>query len=521
MAEHLADYLEASARRFPERVAIVESTGTSTTYAELNRQADALAGFLSASGVRRGDRVGVVLPKSIAAVLSFFAVMKAGAAYVPVDFSAPAERSRRILTDCEISALVVDRRALGVVPAPTNDDALRAIVAVGSADDDGDTPSALHVTPLHRALSGAPAPFIQRSPGDLAYIIYTSGSTGVPKGAMISQANALSFVEWCSELLEPTEDDRFSSHTPFHFDPSVQDIYVSVKNGATLYLISEELARNFKELAAFIAHHRLTLWTSTPSTLIMLMQFGNLDVHDASSIRAISFGGEVFPVKHLRELTRRWPHPVYYNMYGPTEATTASAFARIPAVIPDDREVPYPIGFPCSHCRALVLDEHGDQVAQGEAGLLHIAGPNVFSGYWNRPVETAAALVERDGVRWYNTGDVVRWDPVEGFTYLGRRDRMVKRRGFRIELGEVERALSAHPKVTEAAVLSVPDPDSGIRIVAFLACGDATRPTIVELKTFCATKLPTYMSPDRFVIQDRLPRTSTDKVDYQSLKDLL
>jgi acyl-CoA synthetase (AMP-forming)/AMP-acid ligase II len=253
---------------------------------------------------------------------------------------------------------------------------------------------------------------------------------------------------------------------------------------------------------------------------MLLLQFGNLEAHDASSVRAVSFGGEVFPVKHLRELKRLWPLPVYYNMYGPTEATTASTFARIPAVVPEDREAPYPIGFPCSHCRAVALDVQGEEVAPGEPGLLHVAGPNVFAGYWNRPVETAAALIERDGVRWYNTGDLVRWDPAEGFTYLGRQDRMVKRRGFRIELDDIERALSTHPKVAEAAVVSVPDADIGIRIVACLGCGDLTPPTIVELKSFCATKLPTYMSPDRFVIQDRLPRTSSEKVDYQALKAL-
>jgi L-proline---[L-prolyl-carrier protein] ligase len=524
MPRHLVDYLEASASRFPGRVAVVEPDGRSTTYAELNHQADGLAAFLASRGVQRGDRVGVVLPKSTSALVSFFAIMKAGAAYVPVDFGAPAERTRRILADCQIGAAIVDARALNVVPPATETTALRAVVVVGPTSDnerlcEGQSPPG--VTALDTALA-CPAFFSrpQQSTADLAYIIYTSGSTGTPKGAMISHANAISFVEWCSELLEPTEEDRISSCTPFHFDPSVQDIYVSIKHGATLCLITEEFAKSPKELAAYIARHRLTLWTSTPSTLMLLLQFGNLEAHDASSVRAVSFGGEVFPVKHLRELKRLWPLPVYYNMYGPTEATTASTFARIPAVVPEDREAPYPIGFPCSHCRAVALDVQGEEVAPGEPGLLHVAGPNVFAGYWNRPVETAAALIERDGVRWYNTGDLVRWDPAEGFTYLGRQDRMVKRRGFRIELDDIERALSTHPKVAEAAVVSVPDADIGIRIVACLGCGDLTPPTIVELKSFCATKLPTYMSPDRFVIQDRLPRTSSEKVDYQALKAL-
>jgi acyl-coenzyme A synthetase/AMP-(fatty) acid ligase len=167
-----------------------------------------------------------------------------------------------------------------------------------------------------------------------------------------------------------------------------------------------------------------------------------------------------------------------------------------------------------------VLDEDQRVVAPAGEGLLYIAGPSVFGGYWNRPVENSAAFCERDGRRWYNTGDVVRWEP-DGFVYVGRKDRMVKRRGYRIELGEIERALHLHPQVREAAVVSVPDPDAGIRIVAFLACVEGARPSIVELKTFCGRQLPAYMSPDRFVIEARLPRTSTDKVDYQTLRRML
>ena len=138
----------------------------------------------------------------------------------------------------------------------------------------------------------------------------------------------------------------------------------------------------------------------------------------------------------------------------------------------------------------------------GGEGVLYISGPSVFAGYWNRPEETAAAFLERDGIRWYNTGDVVRFDPAEGFIYVGRRDRMVKRRGYRIELGEIESALYAHPRLREAAVVSMPDADAGVRVIAFVSSDAGRPPSIIELKTFCATKVPAYMSPDRFVFRD-------------------
>jgi acyl-CoA synthetase (AMP-forming)/AMP-acid ligase II len=160
-------------------------------------------------------------------------------------------------------------------------------------------------------------------------------------------------------------------------------------------------------------------------------------------------------------------------------------------------------------------------VGQGEEGLLYISGPSLFSGYWNRPLENAAAFIVRDDVRWYNTGDLVRWAPGEGYLYNGRKDRMVKRRGYRIELGEIERALYTHPRIREAAAIAVPDADSGVRITAFVACAGVPTPSIVELKTFCGTRIPGYMTPDRFIVGEMLPRTSTDKVDYQALKGQL
>ena len=504
---NLAGLLEASAVRYPQRLAVVESDDSTLTYAQLEKQSNALARFLSGHGVRPGDRVGVALPKGLPAVVSIFGILKAGAAYVPIDISAPIDRSRRILEECRISALIADAASLVLRDASSG-----SVQMVVVDPPEGQTEGAS----FHEVVAGdSEREQIAPDGDDLAYIIYTSGSTGMPKGVMISHANALSFIDWCSETFAPTADDRFSNHAPFHFDYSVLDLYLSIKHGATVYLISEDLAKRPRDMVRFIAHHRLTVWSSTPSALMMIVQFGDLEASDTSSLRLVTFGGEVFPPRHLRSLQQHWKSAEYFNLYGPTEITTACTFARIPANVPENREAPYPIGFACAHCQTLVLDESGREVAEGGEGLLYISGPSVFAGYWNRPAETAAAFLDRSGARWYNTGDIVRWDPAEGFTYVGRKDRMVKRRGFRIELGEIERALHLHAGVREAAVVAIPD-DNGLKIVACVSCSN-DRPSVVELKSFCATKVPTYMVPDRFVFQDKLPRTSSDKVDYQTL----
>jgi amino acid adenylation domain-containing protein len=514
-AASLVDLLEASARRFPERVALVDPAGWPMTYRELDEQADRIAGFLMAAGVRPGDRVGVIVPKGAVAITAFFGIMKARGAYVPADYTAPAARNRSILADCEVRAAFLSPGGAAILEGwPEGTAPPGAVVFVG----DTVPASAVGGTACtwREAVAHAPARIDGRSLDDLAYILYTSGSTGVPKGVMLTHDNALSFVDWCSEVFSPSELDRFSSHAPFHFDLSVLDIYVALKHGAALYVISEELGKSPKELAEFISRSQLTVWYSTPSILALLAEFGHLANRDYSALRVVLFAGEVFPVKHLRHVTALWPWAEYYNLYGPTE-TNVCTFARIPLPVPDDRSVPYPIGWPCSHCDAVSLDEERREAGAQAEGLLFIAGRSVFPGYWNRPEQNANVFIERAGRRWYNTGDVVRLDSSDGYVYVGRRDRMVKRRGYRIELGEIERGLYQHPGVAEAAVIGVPDDAAGLRIVAYLSARSPVRPSIIELKTFCAGHLPSYMSPDAFQFLDALPRTSTNKVDYQVL----
>jgi amino acid adenylation domain-containing protein len=517
MTRSLVDYLERSARAFPDRVALVDPDGRTLTYRELDDRADRVAGFLADAGVHPGDRVGVIVPKGVDAITAFFGIMKARAAYVPADFTAPASRNSAILSDCQVGVAILGAGGAAILDAWPDRPRPAAIVQIGT-EPLGEAAAGAAVSHWDEVLTHSPHAVEGRQRSDLAYILYTSGSTGVPKGVMLTHENALGFVDWCSDVLAPTEHDRFSSHAPFHFDLSVLDIYVPLKHGAALHVISEELGKSPKALAAFIADRQLTVWYSTPSILSLLAQFGDLDAKDYRALRLVLFAGEVFAVKHLRRVVELWPTPRYFNLYGPTE-TNVCTFAEIPTPVPPERTTPYPIGWPCSHCRALVLDGDGREVSADAEGLLYIAGPSVFAGYWNRPDLNAAVFLERGSARWYNTGDVVRLDPDDGYIYLGRRDRMVKRHGYRIELGEIERGLYQHPLVAEAAVVATSS-EAGVSIRAYLTSRSEPRPSIIEMKTFCGSHLPAYMSPDVFVFLDALPRTSTDKVDYQRLAAL-
>lgn len=493
-------------------MAVVDADGSSVSYRELNDRADRVAGFLTARGLQPGDRVGLVQPKGLAGVCGIFGILKARGVYVPVDSTAPPQRVCSILDNCRVRAAFVDVRCAEIAAG------IETVVVTGAPAGLASQNLPQGVVTWEKVLENPPggAEPASRDPDDVAYILYTSGSTGIPKGVTLSQRNALSFVEWCSSVFTPDENDRFSSHAPFHFDLSILDLYLPAKHGSTLYLISEDLGKNPTKLASFIASKRLTVWYSTPSVLSLLAEFGDLQQFDFSHLRLVLFAGEVFPVKHLRSITRKWPSPTYFNLYGPTE-TNVCTYARIPTPIADDRTEPYPIGWPCSHCSALVADDNTEPVPVGEEGLLYISGPSVFIGYWGRTEESVSCCFERDGRRWYSTGDVVKQGASDGFIYMGRRDRMVKRRGYRIELGDIESALYRHNQIREAAVVAIPDADAGVRILAYVTTPDDAKPSIVNLKIFCGKALPAYMSPDVFLFQDSLPRTSTGKVDYQKL----
>jgi amino acid adenylation domain-containing protein len=513
----LHEFLDRSAQSNPQQTAVEEDGGGAISYQELNRLSDRLRDRLYHAGVRPGDRVGVYMQKSIDAVASIFGILKCGAAYVPVDPSAPAGRNAYILNDCSVKAVVMEQRFREKVSAELGETvAFLLLDGVGSG------------RPLQQALdelqvkeSAPVGETAVAAPDDLAYILYTSGSTGKPKGVMLSHQNAVSFIDWCSAVFEPEGKERFSSHAPFHFDLSILDLYLAIKHGATLVLIGSETGKDPGRLAALIAEKRITNWYSTPSILSLLAQYGNLEEHDYSALRMVLFAGEVFPIKHLRVLQTLIPEPRYFNLYGPTE-TNVCTYYEIPAQIPAERSQPYPIGKVCSHFQALVVDEQGQAVAAGQEGELCISGAGVMQGYWNLPERTARAfLSDANGRQWYKTGDIVVEEADGNYLYVGRRDRMVKKRGYRVELGEIEAGLYRHPAVEEAAVIALADEENGVRVKAFLSCKAAqNRPSLIELKRFCAENLPFYMIPDLFAFRDVLPKTSTDKIDYQKLKEL-
>jgi amino acid adenylation domain-containing protein len=521
----LHESLDASARRGPDRVAVEEPGPHRISYAGLARISDRLRDRLAALDVGRGDRVGIAVHKSIDSVASIFGVLKSGAAYVPIDPTGPPGRNAFILADCGVRVVIAEdglARTLGPELAARGA-APELLVLEGGAGGGASLRACLDEA--DRASPAPATPSARPDPDDLAYVLYTSGSTGKPKGVMLTHGNASAFVEWCSETFAPRPEDRFSSHAPFHFDLSILDLYTPVHHGAALVLIPEDVGKEPGRLAALIEEKGITFWYSAPSILAMLAEFGSLETRDLSRLRAVLFAGEVFPIARLRSLKKLLPGPRYYNLYGPTE-TNVCTFYEAPAEIPLDRTDPLPIGKVCAHLEGAVVDGEGRAVAPGSEGELVIRGPNVTRGYWNLPDRTAQAFLSsqavtgRPGEPFYRTGDLVVEDADGNLRYVGRRDRMVKKRGFRVELGEIEAALHSHPEIREAAVVALCD-DEGVRIRAHVVSRNGSRLSIIRLKRFCSERLPLYMVPDVFQFHDGLPKTSTDKTDYQTLSHSL
>lgn len=512
----LQTYLENSARTHPDRTAIIDPTADlDISYSELDRLSDKVGRFLRQEGVGPGDRVGLCLKKSIDTVAAIFGILKVGAAYVPVGTSSPASRNAFVFDNCQVKLVFVEEGMAAELESSLSDSSIKIVALDRGASSQ---PLATFLSGTNETANPGQTPELESDTDSLAYILYTSGSTGKPKGVMLTHRNATSFVEWCSETFEPDEQDVFSSHAPFHFDLSILDLFLPIKHGASVVLIDESLGKNPAAMVELLHDRHLTVWYSTPSVLTLMIEHGKLDGKSIETLRYVLFAGEVFPVKHLRRLIDILPEPRYFNLYGPTETNVCTAH-EVEGAVPPDRAKPYPIGKVCSHLQSRVVDEAGTDVDLGQEGELIIAGPSVLEGYWQLPELTSAVFIDDETGRWYRTGDLVIEDDDGVYTFVGRRDRMVKRRGFRIELGEIEAALYGHEEIGEVAVVAHSS-DEGVTINAHYSTPSGETVSIIALKQFSAKNLPGYMVPDRFVHMESLPKTSTDKIDYQRLKEV-
>lgn len=517
-----------SAARHPHREA-VRSDGEALTYDALNKRSNQVARSLIAAGVQRGDRVAIYMNKSLGSIISIFGILKAGAAYVPLDPNAPAKRLSYITRDCGVKVILTSAAKLKVLPEffAEGTPIQNVILTTAAADPAPELPDRASVMSWTDVCAGPDTalPLGPTIETDLAYILYTSGSTGMPKGVMIAHRTIFTFVNWCRDTFKLTPEDRVTSHAPLHFDLSTFDIYATIQGGGTIVLIPETLSALPSQISALLQNEKITITYLVPSILSLLVSFGNLAKMDLSRLRAILFAGEVFPMKYLRKLVAAIPHAEYYNLYGPTETNVCTYYKVESAdLAPERGDHPVPIGRACENLEVFAVAEDGSILtAPGKEGELWCRGSGVAQGYWGDKEKTARSFVLNPFQPLFNefayrTGDIVTLSPnLKDWIYVGRRDHMVKTRGYRVELGEIENALYRHKDVKEAAIVAVPDELLGNRLHGYVALNAESTLTPKELEAFCAQAVPKYMVPEKIFFFDALPKTSSGKIDRAAL----
>ncbi|MFE5587408.1 amino acid adenylation domain-containing protein, partial [Kitasatospora sp. NPDC056531] len=482
----------------PDAVAVV-GPEASLTYAELDARANRLAHALIARGAGPERLVAVALPRSAELVVAILAVLKTGAAYLPVDPEYPAARIGYMLDDAQPVLVLTDARTRGRLP----DGPAGWLVA-----DDPETAG---------LVAGCPAtdPAVAIDPGHPVYVIYTSGSTGKPKGVVATHGGLFNlFANQCPLIFRAGERVRMGLTSSVSFDASCDQLF-ALYAGHELHVLDEATWTDPDAFVEYAVRAGLDAVGGTPSYLQVLVEHGLLD-DPRWRPSVVGLGGEAVP-EQLWERLRAVEGVSSLNYYGPTECTVESVFAPL-------ESSPHPvIGRPLGGVRLQVLDAALQPVPVGVSGELYIAGAGLARGYLNRPGLTAGRFVADpfgpSGSRMYRTGDLVRWGSDGNLEFLGRTDDQVKIRGFRVELGEIEAALAEHPKVARAAVIVRQDRAEDSRLVAYLvpATGAELRPE--DLRAHLRERLPDYMVPTAFVSLDALPLNASGKLDRRALPE--
>lgn len=512
--------VDQAAERHPEKDAFCFRSET-LSYGVLSQRTNQLAHVLIRSGVMPGDRVAIYLSKCLECAVAIHGIMKAGAAYVPLDPTAPAERLAAILRDCAVEHLVThDARRRQVTQLMEMQVGLKSVVGL-SKTENFRCPVISWDDVAAEEMSWPDVGVMEQ---DLGYIIYTSGSTGTPKGIMHTHASGLAYARMAAHLYELTPEDRLSNFPPLHFDQSTFDYFCGPLVGATTVIIPEEYTKLPASLSQLIQDARLTVWYSVPFALVQLLLRGVLQQRDLSALRWIIYGGEPFPLKYLRALQELLPAARFSNNYGPAE-TNQCTFYMLPRQTPLLAES-VPIGNPCPNTSILVVDEHDRQVPATETGELLVRTATMMLGYWNRPElnERAFYFCEKDGgqvQRFYRTGDLVLLGEDGLLYFLGRKDRQVKSRGYRIELDEIEATLLTHPKVVECAVFPKLDEDENSLIYAAVILETDATVGQGELLKYMGQRLPSYAVPLQVAQLQAFPRTTSNKIDRRALQKTL
>jgi amino acid adenylation domain-containing protein len=488
---------------FSDRIAVAAEDGE-YTYQELSERSSRLAGELAAMGVRPGATVALLAPRTSEMVVGLLGILKAGAAYVPIDPAYPVKRIEWTTNDSAASVIVSTSGLADVLATQDT-----RVVLLDRLDGQRKLPD--------------PPEDCAPSADSLAYVIYTSGSTGVPKGVQVEHRNVVRLFEVTREQFGFSDNDVWTVFHSTAFDFSVWEIWGALLYGGRLVIVPLETALSPQAFRNLLRVQQVTVLNQTPSAFHRLATADARSTRRLTSLRVVVFGGEKLEPAALRDWINRYgdERPSLVNMYGITEGTVHASCRPLTADDLDAYGVS-PIGDPLSDLAFHVRDEHGRPVPQGEPGELYIEGAGLARGYLGRPESNKERFIEHVGPdgeihRFYRTGDRVVALSGGGYGYLGRVDDQVKIRGYRVEPGEIEAVLLRHFDVS-AAIAQTRDYGGGdVRIVAYVASAADSNSLVTELGGMAAADLPPHMRPSAYVVLHELPLTLNGKLDKDRL----
>lgn len=509
----LPEQFEKQAALSPDAIAVVYEE-QSLSYAELNERANRLARMLISEGIGPEQFVALALPRSLDMAVGLLAVLKAGAAYLPLDPDYPADRIAFMLRDAQPVFIMTNTKAAESIPPAENvpkmvldDPELAEKLNTYTAENPKNTD---RIQPL--------------SPLNTAYVIYTSGSTGVPKGVMIPHQNVTRLFAATDHWFHFSSDDIWTMFHSYAFDFSVWEIWGPLLYGGRLVIVPHHVSRSPEAFLRLLVKEGVTVLNQTPSAFYQLMQAEReqSDLGQALSLRYVIFGGEALELSRLEDWYNRHPEnrPQLINMYGITETTVHVSYIELDRSMAALRANSL-IGCGIPDLGVYVLDERLQPVPSGVDGELYVSGAGLARGYLGRAGLTAERFIADPfgppGSRMYRTGDVARLRADGSLDYVGRADHQVKIRGFRIELGEIEAALVQHPQLEDAAVIVREDQPGDKRLAAYVIPSSEETFDTAELRKYAAERLPDYMVPSAFVMMKELPLTSNGKLDRKAL----
>jgi amino acid adenylation domain-containing protein len=519
----LYDYFDESARKFPEKEALIFGDER-YTYSDLYKRVNVLADVLVNIGLKRQDRVLIYMDNSPEEVISFYAAMKAGGIFAIINSSVQLQKFTYIINDAKPAVIIADYKKKNIVDkalkATNHECALIWIGADASARELQSNldiyfwSSIFTVSALNTGNYEAQYTHVNRCLDlDLAGLIYTSGSTGDPKGVMESHRSMISAARSIIQYLQNTPDDIILNTLPLSFDYGLYQVIMALMFGGTVVL--EQSFIFLSRVLNLIAKEKVTGFPIVPTIVAMIFKTIDLNSFDLRSLRYLTNTGAAFPVEHIKRLRTAMPHVQIYSMFGLTECKRIS---YLPPEKVDQK--PDSVGKAMPNCEVFIVDEDGEPVRTGDVGELVVRGTNVMQGYWNAPKQTAKTFRPALGFseNLLFTGDFFKQDS-EGFLYfMGRNDDMIKSRGERISAKEVERVVSQVDGVNECAVVGVDDEILGQAIKAYVSVVPGREKNKNHIMQYCAKNLEPYSVPKYVQFMEELPKTPHGKIDKKILK---